>query len=135
MIHLEILSGPDKNVLSTFQFFQNALYLGRSSGNLLIQDPELYDSHLMIEVVENDLIVHPQKNVTSYLIDGKRASTVRKIKVGQKITIGSTVFKVLNFEETHFDSKKSILDNKLSALVEANSQRLVVIEGIAKLMK
>lgn len=135
MIHLEVLSSPDKNVLSSFQFFQNELYLGRSAGNLHIQDPELYESHLMIEVVDKDLIVHPQKNVESYLIDGKRASTIRKIKINQKITMGTTTFKVIAFEETQFASKKSILDNKLNALVEANSSRLQVIEKLAKLMK
>lgn len=135
MIHLEVLSSPDKNVLSSFQFFQNELYLGRSSGDLHIQDPQLFESHLMIEVVEKDLIVHPQKNVDSYLIDGKRASTVRKIKPNQKITLGNTTVRVIAFEETIFNSKKTILDNKLNSLIESNSPRLQVIEKLAKLMK
>ena len=89
----------------------------------------------MIEVVEKDLIIHPQKDVESYLIDGKRASNVRKIKMNQKITVGKTTFKVVNFEETTFHSKKSILDSKLNQLVEENSPRLAAIEKIAKLMK
>ena len=89
----------------------------------------------MIEVVEKDLIIHPQKGVESYLIDGKRSSSIRKIKSGQVITIGSTKFKVLSFEETPVSSKKKILDEKLNRLLEANSPRLVVIEKLAKIMK
>ncbi len=135
MIHLEILSSPDKDVEASYQFFQNELYLGRTSGNIHIKDGELKASHFMIEVVENELIVHPQKDVEAYLIEGKRSSNVRKIKPGQKITIGSTVFKVLAFEETKFPSKKNLLDTKLSQLIEADSQRLPVIEKLTKLMK
>ena len=135
MIQLEITNSPDKNILADFQFCQNEVYLGRSSGNLQIKDSELRESHLMIEVIEKDLIIHPQKGVESYLIDGKRSSTIRKIKAGQVITIGTTTFKVVRFEETPVVSKKKILDEKLNKLIEANSLRLVVIEKLAKLMK
>ena len=135
MIHLEIISSPDSNILTQFQFFQNELYLGRNSGNLHIQDPALLGSHMMVEVVEKDLIIHPQKGVESYLIDGKRSSTIRKIKSGQIITIGTTSFKVLGFEETQNQTKKQILDKKLNKLVEENSPRLAVIEQLANLMK
>lgn len=135
MIHLEIISSPDSNILTQFQFFQNEVYLGRNSGNLHIQDPALLGSQVMVEVVEKDLIIHPQKGVESYLIDGKRSSTIRKIKSGQIITIGTTSFKVLGFEETQNQSKKQILDKKLNKLVEENSPRLAIIEQLANLMK
>jgi hypothetical protein len=135
MIHLEILTSPDKNVETSFQFFQNQVYLGHSLGNLQIKDAELKTSHLMIEVVEKDLIIHPQKDVESYLIDGKRASNVRKIKASQIITMGKTTFRVVSFEETTFPSKKAILDDKLNQLVETNSPRLNAIEKLTKLMK
>lgn len=135
MIHLEIIASPDKNVETQFQFFQNEVYLGHSAGNLHIKDADLKASHVMIEVVEKDLIIHPQKDVESYLIDGKRASNVRKIKMNQKITVGKTTFKVVNFEQTDFPSKKNILDTKLNQLVEENSPRLAAIEKLAKLMK
>jgi hypothetical protein len=135
MIHLEIISSPDSNILTQFQFFQNELYLGRNSGNLHIQDPALLGSHVMVEVVEKDLIIHPQKGVEFYLIDGKRSSTIRKIKAGQIITIGTTTFKVLNFEETQNRTKKQILDEKLNKLIDENSPRLAIIEKLANLMK
>ena len=135
MIHLEIISSPDSNILTQFQFFQNEVYLGRNSGNLHIQDQALKGSHVIVEVVEKDLIIHPQKGVEFYLIDGKRSSTIRKIKTGQIITIGTTTFKVVNFEETQNRTKKQILDEKLNQLVEENSPRLAVIEKLANLMK
>lgn len=135
MIHLEIISSPDKNILTDFQFWQNEVYLGRTSGTLHIKDDNIRESHAMIEVVASDLIFHPQKGVESYLIDGKRSTSIRKIAIGQIITIGTTTFKVLKFEETQLNSKKKILDEKLSKLLETNSIRLFVIEKLAHLMK
>ncbi len=135
MLQIEILSSPDHSVINQFQFFHNELYLGHSAGNLRISDPELLASHLMIEVVESDLIVHPQSGVTSYLIDGKRASTIRKIKTGQVLTIGKTSLKILNYSFTEFKTKKNVLDAKLANLIETNSPKLAVIEKLAGLMK
>ncbi len=135
MILLEITASPDKNAVNKFEFFQNQLYLGRHSVSLHINDPALLDSHVMIEVVEKDLILHPQSGVDSYLIDGKRSSTIRKIKTNQNITIGSTSFKILSYQETDFKTKKSVLNERLNKLIEENSPRLAVIEKLGRMMK
>lgn len=135
MINLEIIESPDNNILSAFTYFQNLIYLGRTSGDLWINDNDLLSSHVMLEVIGTDLLIHPQKDVEYYLLNGKRASTIRKIKVNDKITIGKTVFKILGFSETLSESKKTKLDKKLNELVETNSSRLAVVESLTKLMK
>lgn len=84
----------------------------------------------MLEVVENDLLIHPQQNVEAYLINGKRSTSVRKIKTGDMISIGQTQFKILSFNESFKLSKKELLSKKLNALVEENSSRLKVIESM-----
>jgi hypothetical protein len=135
MIRLEILSSPDKNVISQFIFYQNQIYLGSKGHNLAIGDKGLLDCHAMIEVVNNDLLIHPQKGVEYYLIDGKRSTTIRKIKTHQLITISSTQLKVLYFEETNFKTKKNILDNKFEKLINNSSPLLPVIEQLGQTMK
>ena len=135
MINLEITESPDNNILSAFTYFQNQIYLGRTSGDLWINDNDILPSHVMLEVIGTDLLIHPQKDVEFYLLNGKRASSIRKIKVNDKITIGKTVIKILEYSETSRDSKKNILDKKLNVLVEANSSRLSVIESLTRLMK
>src|SRR4051794_2770055 len=114
MIHIEITHSPDPNVIKNFQFFQNLIYLDRTSGNLHILDNQLLSTHLMVEVIDQDLLVHPQRDVEHYLIDGKRSTAVRKIKKGQTITIGKTSFKVIEFEFTQFKTKKEVLDEKMA---------------------
>ena len=135
MINFEITSSPDSNVESTFKFYQNQVYLGRNSGNLWINDRDLFSSHALLEVVGKDLLIHPQRGVEFYLINGKRASAIRKLKVNDQITLGQTILKIVSYEETFFESKKDLLDSKLNDLVQSNSTRLSVIENLTKLMK
>ena len=135
MIKFSITESPDQEVLSTFEYFHNLIYIGRTSGNLTIQDNGLLRSHLMIEVVGDDLIVHPQKEVEFYLINGKRATTPRKVKINDLLKIGNTSIKLIAFDETPATSKKAILNQKLDQLIEENSHRLPVIEALSKLSK
>lgn len=135
MIKLEITESPDNNVISAFTYFQNQIYLGRNSGDLWINDNELLTSHIMLEVIDKDLLIHPQSGVEYYLLNGKRASVIRKLKMNDKITIGKTVIRILGFEETKRPSKKELLNNKLNQLVEENSSRIPVVESLSRLMK
>ena len=135
MIQFEVIQSPDSNVLASFKFLKNDVYLGSLTGDLVIRDPELSKSHLMLEVVEGDFLVHPQKDVPYYLINGKRSTSIKKIKAQDTISIGSTQIKILAFEWTEAKSKKAILNAKLSKLMEAGSHRMTVIEKLTKMMK
>lgn len=135
MIKLQLIKSPDSAAIREFHFFHNQLYLGRSNGNLCIQDPELNRSHLMIEIVGSDLLVHPQKEVSHYLINGKRATEIRKIKLGDSLTIGKTEFKIVDFKETEEFTKKDVLDPKMKQLMQEGSERLGVIEKLVRLSK
>lgn len=135
MIQFKITCSPDQNVINNFTFFQNQIYIGHARGNLRIIDPKLNKSHVMIEVIEKDLIIHPQKDVSHYLINGKRATQVRKIKAGDTITLGDTVLEILSFEVTVVPGKKEILDTKMKKLMKENSSRLLVVEELMKLSK
>jgi hypothetical protein len=135
MISIEFIESPDFDIIAPFKYFRNQIYLGRTMGDLWIKDHDLLPSHIMLEVVGSDLLIHPQKNVASYLLNGKRASSIRKIKINDLITIGKTVFKILSFDETKTETKQEILDKKLNKLISEESQCLPIIESLTKLME
>lgn len=135
MIHFEITQSPDLNVLTSFKFMKNEIYLGRRAHDLSIADLALKNIHLLLEIPESELLVHPQKDVDHYLINGKRATSIRKLKVGDSVSFGQSSLKIIAFENTSFPNKKEILDRKLADLVEKGSPRLNVIESITKQMK
>jgi hypothetical protein len=135
MINFEITQSPDYNVISEFKYFQNQIYLGRTQGDLWIDDGELRTAHLMLEVIGNELLVHPQKEVDFYLVNGKRASTIKKLKPQDQVTIGETLITILGYEETIKENKKAILGQNLAKLIAENSPRLYLIESLTKRMK
>lgn len=135
MIHFEIIQTPDINVKASFQYFKNEVYLGSNALDLVIHDPGIKSTHLMIEIPEKELLVHPQKGVEYYLINGKRATSIRKIKINDTISFGNTVLKIIAFSRTNYPSKKEILDQKLNQLIEEGSTRLPAIEMITRMIK
>lgn len=135
MITFEITESPDNNVKRQFTFYKNQVYLGKSAGDLWINDPLLLSSNTLLEVIGQDLLIHPQRDVEFYLINGKRASVIRKLKRMDVVTIGNTSLRVLDFSNSEVQTKKEVLDRKLDKLIEQNSPRLTVIEEVTKLMK
>lgn len=135
MISFQITDSPDLNVVRSFTFFQNLIYLGRKRGNLCIDDSQILEIHLMVEVIGPVLQVHPQTHVDHYLLNGKRATEIRKLKIGDTLSIGDTHLKILGFEETREESKKDFLNRKMSELLSSNSHKLDLIEELAQLSK
>lgn len=135
MIHFEITQSPDLNVLTSFRFMKNEIYLGRRAHDLSISDLALKNIHLLLEIPETELLIHPQKDVDHYLINGKRATSIRKLKIGDTVSFGQSILKIIAFERTSFPTKKELLDKKLADLIEKGSPRLSVIESITKQMK
>lgn len=135
MINLEIVDSPDENVVTSFNFYNNQIYIGRDSGDLHINDPELLKNHVMLETIENELFIHPQKHVVFFLINGKRATTLRKLKISDKIKLGKTTILIKSFKETYRKTKKQILNERLNQLIESDSPLLPIIESLNKLLK
>lgn len=135
MISFQITNSPDLNVMRSFTFHQNLIYLGSKRGNLSINDPGVLESHLMIEVIGPILQVHPQTHVDHYLLNDKRSTEIRKLKIGDSLTIGETRLKILAFEETRDESKKEFLNRKMNELMSSRSKKLDLIEELAQLSR
>ncbi len=135
MIRFKIIKSPDLTVITEYRFLKNELHIGKNKGDLFISDPDLRSAHIMLEVQGKELLVHPQRQVEYFLMNGKRATSIRKLKVNDEITIGQTTLQVLEFSVTVVESKKNILNQKLNNLIEQDSSRLSVIESLNNLMK
>ncbi len=135
MIDFEISESPDQDVIGVYHLFKNEVYLGQTLTEIKIKDPLLLDSHAFMEVLDDKLLFHPQKDVSHYLLNGKRALTIRKLKAGDTIQIGKTVMKINHFNYTPNPSRKEILDQKLASLVENQDPRLEAITSLGQLMK
>lgn len=135
MIEFEILESPDADVVGHYLLFKNEIYLGQTLTDINIKDPLLLSSHAFIEVIEDKLLFHPQKDVGHYLLNGKRTLTIRKLKVSDTIQIGKTQMRIKNFSSTPQFTRKEILDKKLTTLMQNQDPRLEIIEILGQMMK
>ena len=135
MIQFEIVESPDQDVIGDYHLFKNEIYLGTLLTDIIIHDPEIRKSHAFIEVVDNVLLFHPQKDVPFYLLNGTRALTIRKLKAGDVVQMGKTKIKIIGFSFSPSTSRKEILDSKLQHFMNQHDPRLEVIEKLGQLMK
>lgn len=135
MIQFEITESPDQDVIGDYLLSKNEIYLGSLLTDIIIHDPEIRKSHAFVEVIEDKLLFHPQKDVPFYLLNGKRALTIRKLKAGDMVQIGKTKIKIVGFNYTANPTRKEILDSRLQQFIDRQDSRLTVIEKLGQLMK
>ncbi len=134
MIKIECLQTPDINALGIYEYGQNMIYLGRKDTDFTPQDFSLPENAMMIEVIEDQFYIHPQKSLEYFLINKKRCTGVKKIKRGDEITLGETIIKLIDFRFDQFETKKQILDSKLKTIIENNSSKLEAIRKLTEVM-
>lgn len=135
MIQFSIVESPDQDIIGDYHLFKNEIYLGTTLTDIIIHDSEIMKSHAFMEVVEDKLLFHPQRGVPFYLLNGKRALTIRKLKAQDIIQIGKTKIKINHFEFTPYKKRKDILDEKLQQIIDQQDPRLEVIEKLGQMMK
>jgi len=135
MIEFEITDSPDQNIIAKFKLYKNAIYLGSKSKDLSITDSGLQSLHLLLEVPEKELLIHPMKGVDFFLINNKRSTSIKRVKKNDTIKIGNTFLKILDFEFEEILSKKDYLNQKMNQLIEENSNLLPIIETLSNMMK
>jgi hypothetical protein len=128
MIKFEVLQSPDLRVVGQYQFFHNEISLGSETGHLQIMDAKIAPQHLMIQLIDNELMIQPYASMNHYLLNGKRATLSKKAISRDKLTIGDTVIQIQEYHSTLFETKKDHLNKKLSAFISRRDERLEIIE-------
>jgi hypothetical protein len=117
MIEIEIIKSADLDFVGKWKFYKNSIYLGYPEADILVTD--LMQSYaFMIEILPTGLQVIPHPKIEYWLLNGKRATQPRRIKMGDQVQVGETLFKVIDCMFVENKSKKEFLDEKLAELVE-----------------
>lgn len=134
MIQITINSSPDINKIGTITFNKNLIYIGNNhTCDLFISDTNLISNHLIIEIVESKMIVHPHKDIDFFLVNGKRTTGHKFVTLGNKIKIGGTEFTIDLFTETTYISMKETLNKLTDDLIKEESPLLDVIQELQRL--
>ncbi len=118
MINLEFVSSPDQEIIGPRSYHKNMIYLGHKSGDILIQDPDIFDNHLIIEVNEHGIFLHPHPHIDHFHLNGKRTYGVIALKLGDQITIGKTCFILRQAEKSEIFYRKELLNKGLERVIQ-----------------
>ncbi|MBF0362263.1 MAG: hypothetical protein HQK49_14705 [Oligoflexia bacterium] len=134
MIEVSIESSPDTEIIGKHRYYKNFIRIGNSGSDddsisdisgddILISDSLIINSHLLLEISEDGSHVLAKKNskIESYLVNDKKTTGHKKIKLGDTITLGKTIIRVLFFEYTKATSKKETLNQNLELIMSDQS--------------
>ena len=127
MIEVHVKSCPDPEYEGVWRFHKNQIYLGAPEGD--ISTAGLLPSFaFMIEVLPEFMQAQPGPRIEYWLLNGKRATKPRTIKIGDEIQIGEIKLKIIAAEHRETISKKQLLDARLKALIAQDSPLLSLIQ-------
>jgi len=134
MIEIEITKSVDIDFLGKWQFHKNNIYIGYPLADVAYPPIDLSYAFL-IEVLPEAIQVIPHPKLEFWLLNSKRSTQQRTIKIGDSLKVGDLEFKITQaqFEETF--SKKTVLDERLKDLVKTEDESLMLISLINKKVK
>lgn len=130
MIKIEVIHSHDTDLIGEFTFLKNLIYIGNTIGDLRVNTPKIYNQHLFIEIVDNKLIAHPNKEVDFYLVDGKRTTNIKILKRGSTIDLDVIKFRIVDFQDGLYLSTKETINQQTDILINLKHP---ILEQIQKL--
>lgn len=125
MIKIEVTSSNDTDRLGYFLFYKDLIYVGSNhDADLYIPDDQISNNHIFLEVVDTKLLTHLGRGVEFMLINGKRTTSFKTLRVGDSVSLNTLTFKVLEYEASKYGSISNFLKERVSD-VKANEPELM----------
>jgi hypothetical protein len=125
MIQVEILSSPDQLIKGPITIFRHLCLISQNNGDILINDPQILDGHLVLEVQEKTLYVHKHPQLHQFKINGKLASTSMPLSLSDILEFGQTSMRILAFQYRSFPSKKDLIQSQVTLISQDSSYQSV----------
>lgn len=135
MLSIEVTSCPDPEYQGVWKFHQNQIYLGYPEGDLAPAVEALISYAFMLEVLPEMIQGTPHPDLTHWLLNGKRATRPRRLRLGDVVEVQGVEFKIVAATVSQFVPRKQLLEEKLQQLVESNSPIIPAIKALREKSK
>lgn len=133
MIQLKVEECPSSDYVGEYIFHKNLIYIGANiDADLYLEDGALVGNHLLVEIVDGQLLAHLGKDAPSFWVDGKLATKFKFLAAGNVVKIGSTKIRIVLFAPTSKTSKREVLNKNTDELIQANSPLLDYIKDLQR---
>lgn len=129
MIEINFLSSPDPEILGNYKVFYDSVSLGRSQKNdLIIEDPNILDFHIILTASVNGLICEGASDYTSFNGNDKYFKGKKTFNKKDKIKIGNTTFEILDFALEPLPEKKLSLKESYETTLKNYPEQEKIID-------
>ena len=133
MIQLSIKESIDNEKVGLFKFSKNLIYIGKDPGcDLYLDEHALNSNHIFIEINESKLLCHLGKSTDFILVNKKRTTGHKFLKIGDQIKISSTIFQIDSFHKTDSISYKEMLNKGTEEILLEDKDLLQILKETQK---
>lgn len=131
MIRLNVEQTNSEERMGEYLFEKNLIYIGNNiDADLYLEDNELNSNHIIIEIVDGQLIAHAGTKTEAFWVDGKITTKFKFLSPGNKIKAGKSVINVVEFSPTKRQTKRELLNKNTDELLKEKNELLDVIKSI-----
>lgn len=128
---LQLMEGPTPREI--LPILGNNLTLGRSVGELLLEDTEVSSRHCSIQMIAGELILQDHGSRNGTLVNGEKTEKT-KLRPGDLLKVGSSEFRIVDWPmAAEFLDPMKLVENWCLTLEE--NERSVLSQSIAELLK
>ena len=135
MLVVEIIACPDPEFLGEWRFHKNQIHLGFPEGDISPDVEGLPSFAFMIETLDGQAQGTPHPDLTHWLLNGKRATRPRRLRVGDMINVAGVKIRLKEASPEVYTSRKSILDARLQQLLSEEAPLLSLIKVLKEKTK
>jgi hypothetical protein len=133
MIIVEIIEANSEDHLGKYDFHKNILYFGKNhDAEFYLPHSNLINNHIFIEIVENKLIVQLHKDVDFILVNKKRTTQFKHIKIGDILQLSDIKFRVLSFSTTENLNKNQFLSKRIKDIQENEPELMALVSSLSE---
>lgn len=131
MLVIQITKAKDENLKGTYRFGKNLVHIGsHQDSDLMLPQDEVALRHLFIEVVEDQLIAHLDRDSEEFWVDGKVVTKFKFLSPASVIRAGETEFRVIEARHETTRSKRELLNKNTDELIKGKSPLLGFIKAL-----
>ena len=131
MIQIAVKNCPDSEYEGEYFFDKNLVYVGSNhDADLYLPDEKLSRNHLLIEIVDGQLLAHLGKNAQAFKVEGKLATKFKFLSAGNVIEAGGSSFKIMVFAPTVRTTKREWLNKNTDELIRSGAPLLEAVKEL-----
>ena len=133
MIEIEIKDTINKDRLGIYNIHRNTISLGsHPSDDIMVDQDQINKQHIHFNISKNKLFLELGNDVERIHVNKKICNATKSLKINDEIKINNTMIKILNFSQSQIQTRKELLNQKVSELPEKRPELVEILQELSQ---